>query len=364
VNHSNKRWVSSLRANSVTFVESIAQAVGTMAPSAGIAIVVPMVFAKAGNATWLVFFAILLTYLILAGVFRIFAIRSASAGGLGHFAELAFGRWGGILVSWLYIMTLIFTLTCPLVSAVYYVGVLVHDYNGCTPTGWWSMAIMVGMVTTAVTIVYLGIKFSSNFMLVVECVSMAGICFLAFDAFLRQPHWVDSAQLRQIDFRGANYSLAFATAFFCLTGFEAITALGAETKKAKQTIPRAILCCIVPIGLLYVGLSYVLVADFHRSPVELGQTLAPFEYISASLGLHWLGLAVSIGVVVSGFASVPACMNAAARVLFDLSKKGDFWQSFARVESRFGSPLLAILLIAVLSVAGPLFLFKAGASLS
>jgi len=364
VNRSNENWVSSLRANSVSFLESMAQAVGTMAPSAGIAILVPMVFAQSGNATWLVFLAILLAYLLLAGVFRIFATRSASAGGLGHFAELAFGRWGGVLVSWLYILTLIFTLTCPLVSAVYYVGVLIHDYNGLAPAGWWNMAILFAMVAAAVVIVYFGIRFSSNFMLVVECLSLGGIGFLAFDAFFREPHWIDAAQLRNLDFKGANYSLAFATAFFCLTGFETITALGAETKRAKQTIPRAILCCLVPIGLLYVVLSYVLVVVFHRSPTGLGESLAPFEYISARLGLHWMGLAVSIGVVVSGFASVPACLNTAARVLYDLAKKGDFWPSFGKVEPRHGSPFLAILLMAILSVAGPLFLFRAGSSLS
>jgi amino acid transporter len=194
VSRSDENWVSSLRANSVSFLESIAQAVGTLAPSAGIAILVPMVFAKAGNATWLVFLAILLAYLLLAGVFRIFATRSATAGGLGHFAELAFGRWGGVLVSWLYILTLIFTLACPLVSAVYYMGVLVHDYNGYTPVGWWNMAILFGMVATAVAIVYLGIRFSSNFMLVVEVLSLGGMGFLALDAFLREPHWIDAAQ--------------------------------------------------------------------------------------------------------------------------------------------------------------------------
>jgi len=364
VHHANENWVSSLRANSVTFLESVAQAVGTLAPSAGIAILVPMVFAKAGNATWLVFLAILLAYLLLAGVFRIFATRSASAGGLGHFAELAFGRWGGVLVSWLYILTLIFTLTCPLVSAVYYVGVLVHDYNGYAPAGWWNMAILFGMVASAVAIVYLGIRFSSNFMLVVEILSLGGMGFLAFDAFLREPHWIDAAQLRNLHFKDANYSLAFATAFFCLSGFETITALGAETRRAKQTIPRAILCCLVPIGLLYVGLAYAMVLVFHHSPTGLGESLAPFEYISARLGLHWVGLAVSIGIVVSGFTAIPACLNAAARVLYDLAKKGDFWPPFARVEPRHGSPILAVLLIATLAVAGPLLLFRAGASLA
>jgi len=67
---------------------------------------------------------------------------------------------------------------------------------------------------------------------------------------------------------------------------------------------------------------------------------------------------------VSGFTAIPACLNAAARVLYDLAKKGDFWPPFARVEPRHGSPILAVLLIATLAVAGPLLLFRAGASLA
>src|ERR1035438_7097629 len=98
----------SLRRNCVSFVENLAQTAGSMAPSGGLTLFIPLVFANAGNGTWLLYVPVAAGYALLAANINVFTSRTASAGSFSTFAELGLGPRAGLVAGWTYFATLTF----------------------------------------------------------------------------------------------------------------------------------------------------------------------------------------------------------------------------------------------------------------
>src|SRR5580698_10451210 len=97
-----------LRRDCVSFIENLAQTVGSMAPSGGLTMFIPLVFATAGNGTWLLYVPVAAGYMLLAANINAFTSRTASAGSFSTFAELGLGRTAGLLAGWTYFASLLF----------------------------------------------------------------------------------------------------------------------------------------------------------------------------------------------------------------------------------------------------------------
>jgi amino acid transporter len=354
---------SSLNAESLSPIESFAQTIGGMAPSAGLAVVIPLVYAKAGNASWLMFIPMLVGFLLLAFVFRIFATRTASAGGLGAYGELAFGKWGGIIISWTYIIALMSSIANGAPAAAYYIELLFQKFGAGVPSPCWNVVLMIAVVSAAIIVAYRGIKLSTDVMLAMECISLGGMMVLICYGLIREPHLVDKTQFKFDHLSAQNVQLAIIVAFMSLSGFETVTALGEEAKRPTHTIPKVILYCIVPVGVFYVLATYSLVLIFHKSPVALDQTDAPFQVLADVLHVTWLGDLVSMGVLLSCFALVLGCLNACSRILYDLSKKGNFWPQYSHTNDISSSPYASIFLLGSIGLAVPLVVLSLGVSL-
>jgi len=80
---------TTLRHNYLSFIEDTALTLGVMAPTGTCGIVLPLLIAKGGNATWLIFLLTLVAFsLIMYSVHR-FSAQCASAGSLADFAAAA-----------------------------------------------------------------------------------------------------------------------------------------------------------------------------------------------------------------------------------------------------------------------------------
>src|SRR5476651_543313 len=86
-----------LKKDTLSFSEVVAQSVANIAPSATPALIIPLVFASAGNGTWLAYAVATAAMLSLTAQINTFARRSASPGALSTFTSLGLGpRWGAI----------------------------------------------------------------------------------------------------------------------------------------------------------------------------------------------------------------------------------------------------------------------------
>jgi amino acid transporter len=148
-----------------------------------------------------------------------------------------------------------------------------------------------------------------------------------------------------------------------LTGFESVTTLGDESMHAMSAIPRAILACILPIGLMYLCMAYVVTMAFRGSGLDLAATYVPFNHLAEAAGWPHLAIIVGIGITLSFFACMLGCMNAAARVLYSMARRGQFLRSFGVAHPRNATPDRAIALVAIVSLVLPLGMVAFGISL-
>jgi amino acid transporter len=351
---------ATLRRNCLTFVENLAQTAGAMAPSGGLAVIIPLVFANAGNGTWLLYLPTIAAYLLLAVNLNAFAIRSASAGGLVAYAESGLGRRAGIVAGWSYLAALIFAVASAAPSAAFYAGLVINRLTGVelSPLLAGSLCAFFGGLGWMAA--HRDVRLSTDLMLVIECLSLGAMLTLAAVYLVHTGRWVDHPQLTLTGVTPRGLRLGLILALMSLTGFETVTTFGEESQHALRTIPRAIATCVGPIGLLYLFMAYVLTSAFRGNQVSLDQSNAPFDCLATQAGWPGFSLVISLGVTLSFFACLLGCLNAAARILYAMALQGRAWRAMAKVHPRNATPARAVAAVATVAVAIPLALLARG----
>jgi amino acid transporter len=361
-NDAASRESGSLRRNCVSFVENLAQTAGSMAPSGGLTMFIPLVFANAGNGTWLLYVPVAAGYALLAANINVFTSRTASAGSFSTYAELAFGPWAGLIAGWTYFVTLTFAVADCAPSVGFYGAQVASQLGVHLPSGV-AVSLVGGAVVAAWWAARRGISLSTNLMLGVECLSLGTMAALALLFIVHTGKWFDADQFHLVGVTPKGMRLGIILAFMSLTGFESVTTLGEESRHAMSAIPRAILACILPIGLMYLCMAYVVTMAFRGSGLDLAATYVPFNHLAEAAGWPHLALIVGIGITLSFFACMLGCMNAAARVLYSMARRGQFLRKFGVAHPRNATPDRAITLVAVVSLVLPLGLVAFGVTL-
>ena len=353
-----------LRHNYLSFLEDTAQTLGVMAPTGTLGIILPLLIAKGGNTTWITFSITLIAFsLILFCVYR-FSQQYASAGAIASFADAGLGRWPGVIAGWCYVGAMGFGVASVAPSSAYYADLVITQLTGVPGSIARGAVITSAVIIIAALIAYRDIKLSTKLMLAIEFASLAAIILIIALAMFRNSAWIDRPQLHLegAHLPGFQYALVFG--FMTLAGFESVTALGAEASHAKRTIPRVILSCLIPIGILYLVVIYCLVALARKNGIIFDQLNAPFDTIARSMNLASLGYVSSIGVSLSYFACTLGSMNAGARVLYSMARRNQFAPRFGVAHPVNATPSRGIVLLAGAGAAIPVILLLLHVSLS
>jgi amino acid transporter len=201
-------------------------------------------------------------------------------------------------------------------------------------------------------------------MLAIEFASLAAIILIVALAMFHNSAWVDRPQLHLEGARLPGFQYALVFGFMTLAGFESVTSLGVEASHAKRTIPRVILGCLIPIGVLYLIVIYCLVALARKNGMIFDQLNAPFDSIARSMNLISLGYISSIGVALSYFACTLGSMNAGARVLYSMARRHQVAPALGVAHPVNATPYRGILLLAGTGIAIPVTLLVLRVSLS
>ncbi len=358
------RGSARLRRNCLSTVENVAQSVGTMGPVATIGTVLPLLIYKSGNLTWLLFLGVLGAFCLISASINVFASRFASAGSLASFAQTGLGGLAGCLTGWSYAVAMFFVVTSSGVSCAYYLALVLAHFTRA-PLGVPALAALtVLVVALAWWPAHRDIKLSTKVMLGAESLSVLLIVFILGAAMVRSGRWADPSQLR---LKGAHFSqlrLGFVLAFMTLAGFESTTTLGEEARTATRTLPRVMLLCLVPIGILFIGGIYCLTALSHGRNLALNETDAPLDLIAQSIGLPTLGWLSSLGVAISCYGCAVGGFNAGSRVIFSMARNRQLWRCFEQVHPVNGTPYRALALFAGISIAVPCVMISLGVAMA
>jgi amino acid transporter len=334
-----------------------------MAPTGTLGVIIPLLIGKTGNGTWLLFLAVLAICLLILVNIREFATRHASAGGLASYVRLGLGPSAGLWTGWIYVGAMLFGAASSAPSSAYYAGLVFSQALGVPNDAALGAVLTAATVAAAWWTAYKDMKLSGDVMIVIEVTSLAVMIAIVALAMARSGTWLDREQLALKGAGPGAFSAGLVLAFLTMGGFESATTLGDEARQARSSIPRAIMGCVVPIGLLYLVMTYLLVGLGKRFGIALDQLETPFDTIARAIHFPLLGTLSSVGVALSYFACTLGSINAGARTLYAMAGDGAFPAAFGRAHPVNATPHRAIALFGALSIAVPVAMLAAGVSL-
>jgi amino acid transporter len=354
--------VKELRHGYVSLLENFAQTLGVLSPAGTLSVIIPLLILSAGNGTWLLLVITLCIFLlVMLSVLR-FAALHCSAGSLAAFTRLGLGPRGGLIGGWIYVLGMAYCVPSAALTSASYVDLLLVPWIG-PPASPLRLCVITTLVMLACWFAaFRGVRLSTHLMLVIESFSV-GLMTLLIVAGMAHAHaWIDRPQLALSGVHFAGVQGGLVLAFMLMAGFEGATSLGEESKDPKQAIPRAISSCMLPLTLLYLFMTYCIVALMNRGIIarETEGLTVPFQDVAQALGVASLGRLSSLGVALSYFACALGSLTVAARVLYSMSRDGLFFAGFAEIHPRTATPHRAIALLAVISLAIPVCMLLNG----
>ncbi|MGA7412279.1 MAG: APC family permease [Bryobacteraceae bacterium] len=342
-----------LRADALSPVETLAQSIASIAPTAGPALTMPAVFALAGNATWFVYFLGTLSMVLVALSVRQFAKRSASPGSLYEYAASTLSPFWAAVTGWSLLMAYAGTAAAVTGGFSSYLNLLVHLAFGINLPSILPTMIAVGIATW---IAFRDIRLSARLMLWLESISVLLIVMIASATLLKSPTIFDEPQLRLSGVSLPHLGPGLVLALFSFVGFESATALGAEARNPLRSIPRAVLGSAILVGVFFVISAYVEVLGFRSAGLELSNSETPLQVLAEWARMSWAGPLIAAGAMFSFFACTLACLTAGARVLFFMARRGLLHGSMGKAHLKNETPSNAVLVVALFTflMCGPL----------
>ena len=319
----------------------------------GLVYMVPLTaFTTYGIVTQLTGGRVAMSYLITL-VAMIFTARSYArmtvaypyAGSAYVYTQQSFGGAIGFLVGWSLLLDYLFL---PMINYLI-LGLYLNSAFPAIPN--WVWIIVAILLVTGLNII--GIKSIARANFVIVAVQTAFIVvFLALSVASAVGNAVDP----MLPFRGdgtvEGVGVLFAgAAILCLSflGFDSISTLAEEAKDAKRSVPRAIMIVTVAAGLLYILLSYLAQIAYPSNQFESVDT-ASLDIV-ASLAGPWLSTLFISGFVAGCLGSALTSQASVSRILYAMGRDGVLPRLvFGRLNERFGTPVIAILLVSAVSL--------------
>lgn len=329
-----------LKSGALSPIETLAQSIAVIAPTGAPVMTVPLVFALAGQGCAMAFLIATIGVLLVALNINQFAKRSASPGSLySYITDHMHRRWG-VIAGWALLIAYIGTATSVSAGAANYADVILRDRG--LPGSPLLLTFFVAVI--ACYLAYRDIQISTRLMLWLQAGSVALISFIAIAVIVKHGWRPDLGQLTLRGVTPEKLRLGLVLAIFSSVGFESATSLGSEAKDPLRSIPRAVKWSAILAGLFFFLCAYAEVLGFRGQPEDLGHNPAPLHVLARQVGLPLLaGTLTDLCAVVTFFSCFLACITAAARVLFLMSRHGSLHSVLGEAHEENQTPHRAVL---------------------
>jgi amino acid transporter len=309
------------------------------------AAVVGLIFASAGNGTWLSFLFGMLGLVLVSININQFARRSASAGSLYSYIVQGLGPTAGVLGGWAllfgYMLTGMSTLCGFVVTA-----------RGLLEAGGLSVPAVVLFASATIAAIYVAgrdVQLSAKSMLAFEGLAIAAVLALGIVVWRHHGFALDHAQLT---LKGANPGgvlMGVVLVVFAFSGFESSTALGEEAKDPLHSIPKSVVQSVIVSGVIFIFMAYVVILGFQDLPEDLAKTESPLFVLSNKLGVGWLGAFISVGILLSFFSCTLASISATSRIIYSMARHEVAPRLLGKVHPKNETPYVAIIFAGLLT---------------
>ncbi len=325
--------------------ETLAQSVGLIAPTGAPVMTVPLVFGLAGQGCAIAFIISTISILLVALNVNQFARVSSSPGSLyTYITDHMHHRWG-VLAGWALLIAYVGTAAAVSAGVTNYANVILHDRFGVEA---FPVILTALVMIVACYLAYHDVQLSARLMLWLEAASVTLISLVAIGIIVKNGSHIDIAQFNLHGVTPEKLRLGLVLAMFSSVGFESATSLGSEAKDPLTSIPRAVKWSAILAGLFFFLCAYAEVLGFKGEAITLDKSLAPLHVLAQKAGLPpIIGTLTDLGAVVSFFSCFLACITAAARVLFLMSRNGALHATFGEAHEQNQTPHRAVLLTSI-----------------
>ncbi|MBW4492129.1 MAG: APC family permease [Oscillatoria princeps RMCB-10] len=338
-----------LKADCLSYGDVLAQSIAVIAPTTTPAANLGLIFASAGNGTWLSFLLGMIGLVFVSVNINQFARRSASPGSLYSYIAKGLGPMAGILCAWGLVLAYLFTGMATLCGFANF-GAALLGHVGIHPSPITLFAIGAGI---AWYVAYKDIQLSAMAMLWLEVGSLALILALGLIVWAHKGFAIDMAQFTLQNATPGGVAMGLVLVVFGFSGFESSTSLGDEAKDPLRTIPKSVISSTILSGIFFILMAYIEVIGFSGSSANLAKSEAPLDFLADQAGVGFLGVLISIGAMLSFFACILACINPTARILFTMARHGLFHSTLGEAHQHNKTPHIAVALAALLTFLVP-----------
>jgi amino acid transporter len=327
-----------LKSQCLSYVEVLAQSVSVIAPSTVPAAVLGLIFASAGNGTWLSFLFGMVGLVLVSLSINQFARRSASSGSLYSYIVQGLGPTAGVLGGWALLFGYMLTGMSTLCGFVVTAKGLLDAVGISIPS-----IVLSGAATIAA--IYLAgrdVQLSARAMLAFEGAAIAAVLALGIVVWRHHGFALDHEQLTLHNATPGGILMGVVLVVFGFSGFESSTSLGDEAKDPLRTIPKSVVQSVVVSGLVFIFMAYVVIQGFRDLPEDLAKTDSPLFFLSGKLGVGWLGAFINVGILLSFFSRTLASISATSRIIYSMARHGVAPRILGAVHPRNETPHVAI----------------------
>lgn len=249
---------------------------------------------------------------------------------------------------------------------------------GFASNAWFAYAVALVMAAGVGSVAYRGITGSSATAIGVNVIQIVSLVILSILAIAyRLAHgsvkYTYSSPLDVIrPHQFQNVIFQATIAILLLVGFESVTALGAETKNPKRTIPLGIMLSLVIQGLVcyvfeyfaanfFMGSQYTNSTGTGKGAVTTtglnaaANSSAPIGDMAGIIG-NWLGhvgfaftIIIGITVAIAIIGTTLACLNTGVRVTYAMGRDKEIPSFFGLMHGKYAVPHTGIVVLTILS---------------
>ena len=346
--------VTELTRGRLTLPEVLAQSVANMAPSAAMALLPLLVFAGAGNGTWVSFVIALLALLCVGYCAAQFARRMNSAGSFYVWVSKALRPSFGHAAGWGLILGYLATGMATVYGFAIYGADLLTRLGAPGDNRAILVALFLLDTLLAAGVAFFDIGVSARTALILESLSVTIIVILCVNIWVHNGTVFDTKQLTLTGVKPGGILVGTVLAIFAFVGFESAGSLGVESKNSFRNIPRAILWSCLIVGLFYVVVSYSQIYGFQNVKGGILGSTAPLPDLATDTGIGFFAYLLDIGIICSMFACTLACINAGSRLIYSMARDGMGHSTIGSVHRVRSTPHIAIAVAAVPMIAVPI----------
>jgi amino acid transporter len=336
-----------LRANALSFFESLVMGVAGSAPGYTIAVTTGVLLATAGTLapSALVIFAIPMLGIAIA--YRALNRQRVSAGAAYQWTSSVFGRFLGFFSGWaLLIAALVFMVTGSIPAATASLNFIDPNLAGnviltASVSSLWFVAVALVLI--------MGIEITSKLQLVMTGIELIILTFVLIAAFV---HVFEVGAVNPfswswfgLGYSGKTFATSALVVVFFYWGWDVTANLGEETANAEHTAGNGGFASVVVTILYYLGFTLAALFLFSlKDAKSLTDNIVYNLAVASGLGRTG-GLAASLAVILSSVATLETTMLQFSRTLFAMGRDRAMPHLFGQVSAKTQSPVRAMYLL-------------------